>query len=61
MIASIPIAIGYFVLVVILVNTLRITFINSTGERIDNIEIIGCEPKSIENLETGDSKNETER
>jgi hypothetical protein len=56
MIANIPVAIGYFVLVLILINTLRITFVNSTGERIDNIEIIGCEPKLIDNLEPEDSK-----
>lgn len=56
MIANIPVAIGYFVLVVILINTLRITFVNSTEVRLDNIEIIGCEPKSIDILEPGDSK-----
>ena len=37
-------------------NTVRITFINSTGTDIKNLKIEGCEEKYIQKLSSGQSK-----
>ncbi len=51
-VANIPIAIGYFFTIVYLLSYLRITFVNSTGETITNVRIIGCDNKNISQLRT---------
>lgn len=48
--ANIPIAIGYFLTIMYLLSYLRITFVNSTGETINNVQIIGCDNKTISQL-----------
>ncbi len=55
-VANIPIAIGYFFVIMYLLSYLRITFVNSTGDTITNVRIIGCDNKSISHLDTDQSK-----
>ncbi len=40
----------------ILLNTMRITFINETGKPISDIKIIGGEPETIEKLDIGEKR-----
>ncbi len=54
--ANIPISIFYFFIIVVLINTLRITFVNETGQTIENVEIIGAQPKTIHKLEPNEKK-----
>ena len=56
MLLNIPIVILYFYFVMILMNTMRVTFINETGREISELKIIGGEPKSIEKLEIGEKQ-----
>jgi len=56
MILNIPIVLAYFYFVMILMNTMRVSFINETGREITNLKIIGGEPKSIEKLEIGEKQ-----
>lgn len=53
---NLPIALIYFIIVMILINTARITLENSTGQDINSIKILGCDNKEIESLRTGQSK-----
>ena len=53
---NIPIAFLYFWLVLLLLNTMRITFINTTGAAITSISIDGCDAKKIQQLAPGQSK-----
>jgi hypothetical protein len=56
MLLNIPIVLAYFYFVMILMNTMRVSFINETGREITNLKIIGGEPKSIEKLEIGEKQ-----
>ncbi len=47
---NVPVAFLYCWFALILINTVRINFINSTGSEITNLKIQGCEEKFIENL-----------
>ena len=51
---NIPIAYFYFYIVIFLLNTLRITLINNTGQTLNEVNILGCENKNIIQL----AKNE---
>lgn len=53
---NLPIALIYFIIVMILINTARITLENSTGQDLNSIKILGCDTKEIESLKTGQSK-----
>ena len=53
-VANIPIAIAYFSIVMTLLSHLRITLVNKTGETITNIRIVGCDDKSIKQLDPND-------
>lgn len=50
MILNIPIVILYCYFVIVLLDTMRIEFINETGKPISEIKIMGCEPKTIDEL-----------
>lgn len=53
---NIPIAIVYLIFVMFLFNTMRINFINKTGKPITEIQITGCESKTIDKLDIDESK-----
>jgi hypothetical protein len=56
MLLNIPIVIMYFYFVMVLINTMRIEFINETGKQITAIKISGCEPKTIDKLDLNESE-----
>lgn len=56
MLLNIPIMIIYIWIAIILLNTMRITFNNTSKTTYTNIQIIGCETESIKKLEAGESK-----
>ena len=56
MILNIPIIISYCWVAIILLGTMRITFINETDTTINDINIIGCGGGHIEKLAIGESK-----
>jgi len=56
MLLNIPIFILYCWIGITLLNTVRITFINSTPTEIDDLKISGCEEKYIQKLSSGQSK-----
>lgn len=56
LLCNIPIAIAYLFFVFILVDTMRVTFINKTGKPIEHIEISGCELEKIDRLEINEQK-----
>jgi hypothetical protein len=56
MLLNIPIAITYFWLVLVLSDTMRITFVNTTNSPLTSIEIIGCESKHINHLAPNESE-----
>ncbi len=51
---NIPIAFGYLWLIMILLNTVRLTLINPTETELTNIHLIGCDEKHIDNLKPGE-------
>lgn len=53
---NIPVMLFYCLLTMILLNTMRITFTNSTKTKLTNINIIGCGGGHIDNLEIGEQK-----
>jgi hypothetical protein len=53
---NVPIALIYFVLAMILINTARITLENTTGQDLSSLKISGCDDQEIELLKTGESK-----
>ena len=55
-ILNIPIAITYCWFAMTLLNTVRITFVNTTQIDIDNLQISGCEEKYIHKLLSGESR-----
>jgi hypothetical protein len=56
MLLNIPIFILYCWIGITLLNTVRITFVNSTQAEIDDLKITGCEEKYIPKLSSGQSK-----
>ncbi|PZP51996.1 MAG: hypothetical protein DI598_01780 [Pseudopedobacter saltans] len=56
MLLNIPIMLFYCWVAIILLNTMRITFTNSTHTTLTNINIVGCGGGHIDKLEVGESK-----
>jgi hypothetical protein len=56
MLLNIPIMLFYCWVVIILLNTMRITFTNSTKSTLTNINIYGCGGGQIDKLEVGESE-----
>lgn len=56
MLLNIPVMLFYCWVAIILLNTMRITFINSTKTALTDINIIGCETEHLDKLEVGQSK-----
>lgn len=56
MLINIPITIAYFFIVLTLLNTMRITFINTMDSTISEINIYGCQDAHIDALEAGEKK-----
>ena len=56
MLLNIPIMLFYCWVAIILLNTMRITFTNSTPTTLTNINIVGCGGGHIDKLESGESK-----
>ncbi len=56
MLLNIPILIFYCYITRILINTMRIEFINLTEAQLNNIVITGCDQKHIDKLSPGEAK-----
>lgn len=56
MLLNIPVMAFYTAFSFALLDIMRITFINQTHKQLTDIQIIGCESKSITKLEIGESK-----
>lgn len=56
MLLNIPVALFYFYLTSMLLNTMRITFCNTTPNLLTDIDIIGCETRRIDTLRIGECK-----
>ena len=56
MLVNIPVMLFYYWVTVILLNTVRITFTNSTQTTLSNININGCGSGHIDKLESGESE-----
>ncbi|HEV8506545.1 MAG TPA: hypothetical protein VGQ53_14135 [Chitinophagaceae bacterium] len=56
MLLNIPIFIFYCWFAIILMNTVRVTFVNSTTDDLVNIKINGCQGRNIDKLKVGQSK-----
>ncbi|KAF2337005.1 hypothetical protein [Flavobacterium daemonense] len=56
MLLNIPVMLIYCWITIILLNTMRITFTNSTQTTVTNINIVGCGNRHIDKLEKGESE-----
>ena len=56
MLLNIPVAIMYCWFAIILINTMRVTFVNATNSTLTNIGISGCSDDRIDELEPGESE-----
>jgi hypothetical protein len=56
MLLNIPVILFYCWVAIILLDTMRITFTNSTQTTLTNINIVGCGGGHIDKLEVGESK-----
>ena len=56
MILNIPVMLFYCWIAIILLNTMRITFINATKSTLTKINVLGCGGGYIDNLDVGESK-----
>ena len=56
MLLNIPVILCYCWFTIVLLNTMRITFTNSTNTTIKDLNIIGCKKEHIDELEIGESK-----
>ncbi|WP_286760839.1 hypothetical protein [Salegentibacter sp. UBA1130] len=56
MLLNIPVAVFYFWIMLILLNTIRLTLVNPTDSKLTDINISGCESKMIDELDPGESK-----
>lgn len=54
--ANIPVALFFFWAGLNLMNIARITFINETGSTLQNVRILGCEERMINQLDPGESE-----
>lgn len=53
---NIPVAVVYFYFVLVLLNTMRITFVNETGGTITNVLVDGCETFELGELQPNDKR-----
>lgn len=53
---NLPVAVLYFYFIIVLLDTMRIEFINETEKPITEIKILGCEPKIIDKLGAKESE-----
>ncbi|MBY0478582.1 MAG: hypothetical protein K2Q24_13120 [Chitinophagaceae bacterium] len=56
MLLNIPIMLFYCWLTTVLLNTMRITFVNETASTLTDIKIFGCEEKHLNKLEPNEKK-----
>jgi hypothetical protein len=56
MLLNVPVLLFYCWFAIRLLNTMRVTFINTTQTELTDIKIVGCEPKTIERLKPGESQ-----
>ncbi|MEP6262841.1 MAG: hypothetical protein ABJ092_14790 [Gillisia sp.] len=56
MLLNIPVAFFYFWLMLILLNTIRLTLVNPTDSKLTDLNMIGCESRIIDELKPGESK-----
>ncbi len=56
MVLNLPIMLFYCWVTTILLNTMRITFVNETSTTLTNIKIFGCEEKFIDKLNPGERR-----
>jgi len=56
MLVNIPIMVAYCWVAIVLLDTMRITFTNSTQTTLSSINIVGCGGGHIDKLEKGESK-----
>ena len=56
MLLNIPVMLFYCWVAIILIDTMRITFTNSTQTILTDINILGCETEHIDKLDVGQSK-----
>jgi hypothetical protein len=56
MLLNIPVMLFYCWVAIILLNTMRITFTNSTQTTLTNINIVGCGGGHLDKLESGESE-----
>ncbi len=56
MLANIPIMVLYIWIALTLLGTMRITFTNATGNKLTDINIVGCETEYISELKPNESK-----
>ena len=56
MLLNIPIMLLYCWWTLIILNTIRITFVNETSSKLTDIKIFGCEENHIDKLEPGEKK-----
>ncbi len=56
MLLNIPVMLFYCLVAITLLDTMRITFMNSTKAPLKNINIVGCGGGHIDKLEVGESK-----
>lgn len=56
MLLNIPLMLFYCYLSLILLSTMRITFVNKTGTLINHIQIVGCDDKTIPQMVPEESK-----
>jgi hypothetical protein len=56
MLANIPVAVMYILITLSLLNTIRITIVNQTGQPLSAVRISGCEEQVIAHMEVDESK-----
>ncbi|HWY38491.1 MAG TPA: hypothetical protein VNY73_08030 [Bacteroidia bacterium] len=56
MLLNIPVTLLYCWGSIILLNTMRVTLVNSTSDELTDIKITGCETNYIDKLQLGESK-----
>lgn len=56
MMLNLPVMLVLIFFTAFLMDTVRLTLINSTNQRLENIRVIGCEEVVIDNLDIGEEK-----
>jgi hypothetical protein len=54
---NMPVMVAYIWFVLVLLNTMRITFTNETGQDLGPVHITGCQEKYIDHLSKGESRS----